>query len=92
MLWHAVARCQRRVARPVYILLYFIKGSYQDLSPKTRVHFGKTGSWAWAVAVGDMTVMGPLGVFHLHGVTHVPELSGPLYPVKRAVARGMSFP
>ena len=63
---------------------------YRVLHPPQQVRFGKRGSVANAVGVGDMTVWGPQGAVVLSNVLHVPELAGPLFSVSSALNDGAS--
>lgn len=54
------------------------------------VTFGKRGSIAYAVGVGDVIVAGLNGPTRLQHVLHVPDLAGNLFSVRAGVSQGIS--
>ena len=64
--------------------------NYRPLPEPVRVNFGKRGSSAPAVGIGDLVVCGSTGTEVLRGVLHVPELAASLFSVRAALASGLS--
>ena len=64
--------------------------NYRVLREPLVVHFGKRGSVAHAVGVGNVAVPGVASPVILPNVLHVPELLSPLFSVSRAVSDGVS--
>ena len=64
--------------------------SYRRLAVGIPVRFGKRGSAALAVGIGDVLIRGVAGELMMTDVLHVPELVGNLFSVSAAVQRGAS--
>ena len=64
--------------------------NYRSFKIQQPVRFGKRGSMAYAIGIGDIAVWGATGGTVLTGVLHVPDLAGNLYSVKSATGLGYS--
>jgi hypothetical protein len=64
--------------------------NYRELPTPLPVRFGKRGSMAYAIGVGDVLVAGVAGPVWLPDVLHVPELVSPLFSVSCALNEGVS--
>ena len=61
---------------------------YQTFDVQQPVRFGKKGSTAYAIGMGDIALFGTAGGVLLTDVLHVPDLAGNLFSVKCATRLG----
>jgi hypothetical protein len=64
--------------------------NYRRFEQPVQVHFGKRGTLAPALGVGEMVLRGCAGLVVLASGLHVPDLVDPLFSVTAALRRGMS--
>lgn len=64
--------------------------NYRRLRSPQAVRFGKRGSTAHAVGIGDVLIQGHVGELTLEGVLHVPQLAGNLFSVSTAVGHAVA--